>query len=180
MRIVRRSSVPGDRLKARGVLGSVILLGVASLVVFPILYEVVAWQGRQAEQDRDLAVMVVTQDVSGAMMTVSRFGSALSEGAGEQELAFMLAPDALKSAGALLERSRKGEVGGLVLLQVEEPRYESTKDLLDSSATLVVHAMEQNHAGRTLRLTVQKKVRNFSEGGFDMTYRIVRIEPAGP
>lgn len=41
VRIVRRSSVPGDRLKARSLVGSLVLLGVAALVVLPILYGVV-------------------------------------------------------------------------------------------------------------------------------------------
>jgi hypothetical protein len=71
-------------------------------------------------------------------------------------------------------------VGGLVLRSVETPRYESTKDLDESNATVVVEAYEQNNVGRTLRLTVQKQVRSSGDGGSRITYRIVRIEPAGP
>lgn len=124
--------------------------------------------------------MATAEDVSGAATTVSRFGSALAQGAAEQELASMVAPDALKSAGALLERSRRGEVGGLVLLQVEEPLYEATDDLPLANATVVVDAAELDDAARTLRFTVQKQVRRVNESGFEIGYRIVRIEPAAP
>lgn len=48
------------------------------------------------------------------------------------------------------------------------------------SLQTVLEALPPEEAADLVEETVQKKVRNFSEGGFDMTYRIVRIEPAGP
>jgi uncharacterized membrane protein len=182
-RVVRRSSVAGEGFRLRGLVVAVVLLGFASLLLFPLLYEVaVAFPRRQAAQNIESAMRAASSDVSGAMHTVSSFGAALDKGATEAQLLRLATPEALEAVEDLRQRGRGGELGGLVLLHAYQPDYGTAKqDFEFSDATIVIEAYEQKNESRHFRFTVRKDVDiQETEWGFmsSADYIIVGMGPA--
>jgi hypothetical protein len=183
VRVVRRSSVAGEGLRLRGLVWAVVLLGIASWLIFPIVYEVtVAFPRRQAEQNIQSAIRATSQDVGMAMTMVSSLGQALSEGATEAQLLTLVKPEALKAAGVLRESAREGEFGGLMPVFVHQASYGTTEKSFDESdATIVIDAQEQKDPTRLFRFTIRKQVvsQEVEQGYmYSPDYHIVKIEPA--
>jgi hypothetical protein len=184
VRLVRRSSVPGERVSVRRVAWSLVLLGVASYLLVPLLYELVSFPGRQDQQRVEGAVRASSADVGAAIFTVTNFGNALLEGASEQDLLTLATPEALEDAAPLRYRARTGELGPLQPFSSYPPEYGPAEEGLDmADASIVIDAMERQGPLRSLRFTVQKSgvIERARQGSSEVVsysphYRIVNIQ----